>query len=385
MSAPLAEHVSDRARHRVLRRLSPLGAVFLCTFLGTFMAGCGTDETPPPKDVEPETPAEPYTLQVFEGVRISSDSSADDFQQATAEVDFQHPPFASVKLVVDLESTCTPFERWQDNPPPEGHNWPADCDAFDRNFEFTLDDPETDGGPPGVELVRAITPFGGPMHLEADITDIANGMPGLHRLRSFIATWPDPEGQVSGANGGWNVTASVVVTPGPAPRPVLAVVPLFNGSQTDPAAQAPLSFQVPEGTRSGRIEYRATGHGGGSPTFGCSGPAEEFCRRGHQITIDDAPVALLDAWRDDCETLCTLAHHDTASGGFDYCQENPCGAIASVRASRANWCPGSETPPFTFEAEVPTTPGAHTFAWNIQDQTTDGVWRLSAHYIAFGP
>jgi hypothetical protein len=43
---------------------------------------------------------------------------------------------------------------------------PADCDAFDRNFEIALDEPDADSGaPPGLELVRAITPFGGPLRL----------------------------------------------------------------------------------------------------------------------------------------------------------------------------------------------------------------------------
>ena len=72
------------------------------------------------------------------------------------------------------------------DPPPAGQNWPADCDAFDRNFDFFIDDapPGADGGgPTPFEVIHAITPFGGPEHLEVDLTDLANGLPGKHGLR----------------------------------------------------------------------------------------------------------------------------------------------------------------------------------------------------------
>jgi hypothetical protein len=64
--------------------------------------------------------------------------------------------------------------------------------------------------------------------------------------------------------------------------------------------------------------------------------------------------------------------------------ENPCGAIQSVQASRANWCPGSLTPPFQWESQAPASPGEHTFSWAIGTVAEGGVWRLSAHYLAFG-
>jgi hypothetical protein len=90
-------------------------------------------------------------------------------------------------------------------------------------------------------------------------------------------------------------------------------------------------------------------------------------------------------WRDDCDTLCTLAHQDNANGGFDYCKENPCGAIASVKAPRANWCPGSETPPFSWDLPGLRSEGKHGFRWQIDGEAQGGSWRLSAVYFAFGP
>ena len=333
---------------------------------------------------EPTYPA-PYSLQAFDAVRITSDGSQPNFQQAVADIDLRDAPFAQVTLSVDLESTCYPFEKWQDNPPPAGENWPADCDAFDRNFELSIDDPRAPDGPPGIELVRAITPFGGPLHLDVDITDVANGLPGAHRLKVVIPTWSDGAGQVSGSNGGWNVSARIDAVPGKAPRSVLAVTSLFNGGQSSLPGPGPVAFQVPEGATGARLEYRVTGHGGGAGGPGCIGPAEEFCKRDHIIQVDGALVEEITPWRTDCEQLCTITHYGPENAGFDYCLENPCGSIQSVQASRANWCPGSVTPPFVWDAAAPTTAGEHTFSWDISTLTEGGSWRISATYFAFGP
>lgn len=369
-----------------------VGAAALC------LAGCGSSSSDngaggsgggagASTDAGSDAPgyADPYTIDAFDNVRITSDSSQPDFQHATVDVDFHDGPFASVKLVADLATTCYPFDGWKNDPPPSGQNWPADCDAFDRNYEFSLDDPANPGDPPGIELERAITPFGGPEHLEVDLTDVANGLPGKHTLKVTIPTWSDGAGQVSGSNGGWNVTAKIEVIPGVAPHKVLAVEPLYYGSEdstvtTDPTAD----FTVPDGTTDARIEYRVTGHGGGPVASSCIGPADEFCQRTHTAFVDTTQVGLLDPWRNNCDTLCTIQHQGPATGGFDYCKENPCGAVASVKAPRANWCPGSETPPFVLKGDPMTQAGTHTFRWHISEIDPGGQWRVSATYFAYG-
>jgi hypothetical protein len=325
--------------------------------------------------------APPYTILAFDKVRIGSDSSQPNFQETTAGIDLHSGPFASVRLVVDLDTTCFPFESWQDNPPPPGENWPADCDAFDRNFEVSLDKPiAPDSDPPGIELVRAITPFGGPMQLDVDVTDVANGRRGQHTLTAYISTFSDPAGQVSGSNGGWTISARLEVTPGMPPRNVLAVTPLFYDYVDQPGTD-PLSFVTPGGTVHTRLEYRATGHGGVS--FGCGiQTAEEFCLRTHTLLVDANAIADLQPWRDDCASLCTQTHYGSAAAGFHYCAENPCGALDSVRASRANWCPGSVTPPFIWEPET-LSAGIHDFRWQISEVADGGSWRLSALLLAF--
>ncbi len=330
---------------------------------------------------------DPYTIVAFDNTRITSDGSMPNFQKVFGDIDFKDGPFESAKLVVDLASTCFPFESWQSNPPPMGQNWPADCDAFDRNFEISLDDPKDPAvDPPGLELMHAITPFGGPLHIEIDVTDVANGLPGPHAIRTLIPTWSDGAGMVSGSNGGWNVTAKFEMVPGKAPRNVLMVKSLHYGTQTTVDGPGPVMFEAPAGTVAGRIEYRTSGHGGGDPVAGCIGPAEEFCSRNHVISVDGAVVETIKPWRTDCKTLCTLAHYGApAPGGFDYCQENPCGAISSVKAPRANWCPGSMTTPKAWETAALGAPGPHTFQWAISSVAPGGLWAVSATYFAFGP
>lgn len=324
---------------------------------------------------------EPFVLEALDAVRISSHEDQPNFQEATADLDFGAGPFADVKLVVDLASTCFPFEQWEDEPPPEGENWPASCDAFDRNFEMALFDPD-DPDRPGIELVRAITPFGGPMHVEADVTDILNGMPGAHRFVTHITTWSDGEGQVSGSNGGWTVSARFEVDPGPAPRHVVALVPLFYGSVSDPAGISGLAFDAPAETVVGVVEYRVTGHGGGAATAGCIGPAEEFCKREHVVELDGAPFAEVVPWRTDCALGCSDARYEPWD--LDYCAENPCGLPASVRAPRANWCPGSVTPPYLLQGAAIDAPGAHDLAFRVPALAEGGSWKVSATFLAYG-
>jgi hypothetical protein len=324
---------------------------------------------------------EPFTLQALDAARIGSHDDEPGFQHAGADLDFGEGPFESVRLVVDLASTCFPFEQWDDDPPPAGENWPASCDAFDRNFEMRLFDP-ADEGKPAIELVRAITPFGGPMRVEADVTDLVNGAPGPRRFDVHIATWSDAEGQVTGSDGGWTVSARFEVDPGPAPRRVLAVLPLFDGVIDEADGLAALPFEVPEGTTDGAIELRVTGHGGGAATAGCIGPAEEFCHREHLVTVDGAAFATLDPWRTDCAAGCSDARYEPWD--LDYCAENPCGLPASVRAPRANWCPGSITPPFVLTGGALAVPGAHDLGLQIPGLAEGGSWRVSATYVAYG-
>lgn len=89
------------------------------------------------------------------------------------------------------------------------------------------------------------------------------------------------------------------------------------------------------------------------------------------------------AWRHDRERLCTLTRSEAMGPGFDYCAENPCGAIESVRGPRANWCPGSVARAYVLESLDLATPGVHDFAISLNRLDTGGLWMLSATYIAY--
>lgn len=375
-----------------LRLQSPRAARALAA-CGTLLiaAGCGSSSPSPhatgaggaPSDGGGEAagPPKPFTIDAFDNVRISSHSDEPNYQGATANIDFGPGPFQSVTMNVSLGTTCSFPRTNPQDPPPQGQNWPADCDAFDRNFEFSLDDPPSGSTtPPGLELVRAITPFGGPEQFQVDLTDVANGLPGKHALHVLITTYSDASGDKSGSDGGWNVTAKIDVVPGKAPRKVLAVEPLYYGSVGSTDVVQPIPFSVPQGTTKARIEYRVTGHGSATPNTDCIGPAEEFCERTHVVSVDGAQIAQLRPWRSDCAKYCTIQTYN----GIQYCEQNPCGAIPSVQASRANWCPGSVTPPFNLTAPVLKAAGAHTFSWNIESMASGGTWRVSATYFALG-
>ncbi len=359
----------------------------LVIFFVPLLAYCNSSGDDSTLDATPEVeagPAAPYTQPLLDNARIVSDSSQPNFQNASADVKLPNGPFANVNLVVDLTSTCYPFSNWATDKPPAGQYWPADCDAFDRNFEMALFDP-TSTTAPGLELVRAITPFGGPEHIEQDVTDIFNALAGADRTFMItIPTYSDGAGKVSGSAGGWNVSAHLDVTPGTPPRNVLSVQSLVY--DTIPAAQSglvnSLPFALPPNTTSTTIEYRVTGHGGeNDPSADCIGPAEEFCKRIHTLTLDGTALDTKTPWRPDCFKVCTQVANDAGYGpSGKYCQQNPCGAIGSVNAPRANWCPGSETPPFTYNPTL--APGDHTFAFSISSIL--GVWRVSTTVYAYG-
>lgn len=327
----------------------------------------------------------PFTLTLLDDAWISGLQGWDS-QHQDVPYDVGPGTFSKVTLVVDLESDCFPWEKWQTNPPPQDQNWPASCDAFDRTMGFISDPAADAASPPGFELLRAITPFGGPLHLEADITDYANAHPGAHTLRSYISSWPDGAGQVSGSAGGWHLSVRVEVEPGPAPRKVLAALSLFQADLGETPAPA-TSFSLPDGVAKVELEYRVSGHGGAADNSGdCIGPAEEFCRRAHHVSFDDKLLSSITPWRTDCDALCTITDNPLPVGPSKYCAENPCGAISSVQAPRANWCPGSIVEPFRGPVKGVLGPGPdHTFAFAIDGVVPGGLWTVSAVLFAYGP
>lgn len=370
---------------------SESGAGSSTTETGTTETGTSTDATTmssaaPETTGDPDTSTgvvdgEPFEVVVLDRVWLSSFEAS---QFADAELELGEGPFASVRMIVELESPCYPFEGWAELEQPDGHNWPLVCDAFDRIVNVVAD-PEALDGPFSVELMRGITPFGGPRIYENDLTDWATMHDGVHTLRGFISTWTDGAGQVSGAQGGWFMTLRVEVDPGVPPRDVLAAIPLFHGDVTAENAEQTIAVELPEGTTSARIDYVVSGHGGGAIGADCIGPADEFCHRVHTLHFDGTELGSFDPWRDDCVDLCTITEHEWPDGAtFDYCLENPCGSIGSVQAPRANWCPSAPVDPVAIDLGALAEPGEHEFSFAIAGIADGGVWPTSAMIYAYG-
>ena len=91
--------------------------------IASLVLACSSTQTTP-QDAGP-TYAAPYTRGLLDDARIGSDSNKPNFQKATADVQLEGTSFAEVKLVVDLTSTCFPFEKWTTNPPPAVRLSPA--------------------------------------------------------------------------------------------------------------------------------------------------------------------------------------------------------------------------------------------------------------------
>lgn len=365
----------------------PTGTVDDSTFTAEAGPEAGPEPTPEPAP-EPEPTPDPYRIELFNKTRINSrkeyeGTTYENVRQATKEFEFKKGTYEKVELVVALRTTCYPFEQWKDDPRPSGHNWPPKCDAYDRNFEFVMSPVvgETDPKPTAFELVRAITPFGGPMDFRIDVTHLANTKPGKHTMKVSIGTWSDGKGQVSGANGGWFVSAYLDVTPGPNRSRVIDVIPLFNTNYKDnEGKKEEVKFTLPEGTRKTVLEYRVTGHGGGTADQACIGHADEFCKRTHRLFADGKEYQNFTPWRSDCTKFCTKIQ--TMFG--TRCKENPTGNIRSVEAPRANWCPGSLTQPILREIPAFQTPGEHTFGYLVEKVAKGGSWRVSATLIVYG-
>lgn len=300
-------------------------------------------------------------------------------------------PFAEVSVTFQLESPCYPFDKWTQSPPPDGQMFPTKCDRFDRLMYFEVDPAADAMAVPGLQVLRSITPYGGPLEKTADITAFANTHPGVHSLRSFVGTWVDDQGQVSGSDGGYFVSVRIHVKPGMPAKRALAVTSLYSGWVGVDTTLSDLSFTLPEGTTRAELVYLVTGHGGAmDPSSACIGAAEEFCKRTHHLTVDGAELTPLGfsrpgfvPWRDDCGKLCTMAQGHPMMGA--YCKENPNRMAGSVTAPRANWCPGDAVAPIV--AELPAAQlkaGKHQARFAIDDIYPEGRWQVALAVYAYG-
>ena len=227
---------------------------------------------------------------------------------------------------------------------------PTHCDPLARVATVRLG---VDGGGE-LELLRAVTPFGGNAEWTEDVTDLAP-----------LFTWSHPVSvTLDTAEGAWEVDLSIVFEPGPPPREVRQVVPLFDQADYRTASDViALLVRMPTGVSTAAVRYRFTGHS--TTGTGC----DETCERTASISIDRTPRLELTPWRTDCASFVAAS---------------PLGDPAVVSLARAGWCPGdlvrtgvSDVSPWLtgldllFDMEIPGV-----------DPTT-GSWRVSAVLVLY--
>jgi hypothetical protein len=332
----------------------------------------------------------PSELTLLDHAWFSGPMLGYDTQFMDRTFDLGPGPFAEVTMTFQLESPCFPFDKWTQSPPPDGQMFPAKCDRFDRLMYFEVDPAADATAAPGLQVLRSITPYGGPLEKTADITAFANTHPGVHSLRSFVGTWVDDQGQVSGADGGYFVSVRIHVKSGMPVKRALAVTSLFSGWVGVDTKLSDLSFTLPEGTTRAELVYLVTGHGGAmDPSSACIGAAEEFCKRTHHLTVDGAELTprgfsqpAFVPWRDDCGKLCTMAQGHPMMGA--YCKENPNRMAGSVTAPRANWCPGDAVAPIAAElSAAQLKAGKHQARFAIDDIYPEGRWQVALAVYAY--
>ena len=227
---------------------------------------------------------------------------------------------------------------------------PTFCDPLARVATVRLG---LDGGGE-VELLRAVTPFGGDAEWTEDVTDLA---PLLTWVHPVIVTLDTTE-------GGWEVDLWMTFEPGPPPREVLRVVPLFDhANYRVPADISPVLVRMPVGVAGAALRYRFTGHS--TTGEGC----DESCERTVTVSVDGAPRLEHTPWRTDCASFVAV---------------NPLGDPAVVSRARSGWCPGDRVRTVVTDFTPWLSGLDQVFDMEIPEvDPATGSWRVSAVLVLY--
>jgi hypothetical protein len=225
------------------------------------------------------------------------------------------------------------------------------------------------------ELARVITPYGGYMRQGSngynnnwkhvftfDVTDFAHLLKDSVQLRAFYDGW----------SSGFSVTLDFDFIEGTPARNVFHVENLYKGSwaynnsaafETDhlPAR----TINVPANTSTSMIRIIPSGHG-----FDNNTSCAEFCPRSFFLKVNNANIASQSMWRDDCGKNPIFPQ----GGTWLY--------------DRANWCPGSRTISYDYQANMLTPGQSNTIDLDIQSYTWAGTqapsYIISAQLFHYG-
>ena len=208
--------------------------------------------------------------------------------------------------------------------------------------------PEEGGTPTEVELMRFITPYGGPATFVQEVTALAPLLSGETTFQLFLSTYSQEPG--------WRASFTLTYLDEEAGhrRPML-VVPLFNDAHVtggpDGTARLAGTVDIPPGLARPRLQITTTGHA----TDGAGG--NEFVSSDHLLRIDGRLVARWRPWSE-------------AGGGLR--PANPWSGREVVDGQevwasdfdRSGWHPGTEVSPVLF-------PGAGAAARTTPDRARD--------------
>jgi hypothetical protein len=274
---------------------------------------------------------DPIVIPVFpEWTTISGVPNTKNFFSATAEVEVPRGCYSEIKIRYAIKTNCY-------GPRPAGQ-WQPKCDPFDRNAFVSLVDPNT----VPLFLIDGATSFGTDHVWEQDITDYASKIFGKHKYMGYIRTQADPTGKASGVEAQMDMSVTLVLTPGPPPRRVVSVQPLFYALAWGKTS-APIKATVtaPEDVTNGRIDFYVSGHGLVG-TKAC----DEFCKKENVISVGGQTVYAEAPWVVCGEPVC--GEHLAAATPFTCmnkswsyrCGSNLTSCPGSAVLDRANWCPG---------------------------------------------
>jgi hypothetical protein len=227
---------------------------------------------------------------------------------------------------------------------------PTACDPLPRVATVRVG---VDGGGE-LELLRAVTPFGGDADWTEDVTDFAS-----------LFTWTHPVSvTLDTAEGAFEISLSMIFEPGPPPRDVLEIIPLFDATDFTAASDSPVELaRMPAGVGSAAVHYRFTGHS--TTGSGC----DETCERAPSISIDGTPRLELSPWRTDCASFVAA---------------NPGGEPSVVSLDRSGWCPGDLVHPGISDVTPWLTGLDLVFDMEIPEiDPTTGTWRASAALVLY--
>jgi hypothetical protein len=275
----------------------------------------------------------------------------------------------SMTIAVDRSSPLAPTSQPSTPPPRPSATAPSTQpdDASDREYPVTTVVPE-ETGEAEIEIMRFVTPFGGPATYTADLTAFAPLLAGKTCLRVWISTWKKPA---------WKVTLTLAYSEAGAGyrRPIFAQ-PIFNSEVNAERRALRAQIMIPRGVSRPRLHVLSTGHA----TDGAGG--DEFISRTHVLRIDGQEAA---RWRPWSELGGPLRDINPTSGRTEIDGRE----LWASDLDRSGWHPGLLVEP----QRIPLpelSAGEHVIELEVQgirpkDQSGYGYWRISAVVVADEP